>query len=288
VELDLKIFIATHKQFKSPEEECFQPIHAGKKGKKDLGYLGDDTGDSISEKNPFFCELTALYWAWKNNESQYIGLCHYRRYFDIQNNKDHINDIRYLSQTEFEGYRFSKKKIADYLLKFDIILAKPKVYELSVEQIYGYSHSVIDFEILTQTINEMYPEYSESWNKVSYQNNKLIHYNMFITKKEILNEYCGWLFSLLFEVEKRVKISPYDYDKRVFGFMSERLMHLYFTHNQFKIKYLPILYVMDSVFKFKTPSKANKFLSNFYNSFIFFISNTLKYKLKPLFFRDKN
>jgi hypothetical protein len=276
VEFDLRIYIATHKQFVSPKEDYFQPIHVGKSLQEDLGFIGDDTGDSISDKNPFYCELTALYWAWKNDNSDFLGLCHYRRYFDIDNITDRINDIRFITQSEFNKEKFPKQKIAKYLSKYDVILAKPKVYELSIEQIYGYCHSIIDFEILTETLDEIYPEYSKSWREIAYKSNKLSHYNMFIGRKDIINNYCEWLFKLLFEVEGRVKISPYSYDKRVFGFMSERLMQLYFTHNDFNIKFLPIIYVKDESFKNKTPNKIYKFLSDKYKNLLFFFLNYFK------------
>lgn len=276
MKLDVKVYVATHKKFVLPKEDYFKPIQVGKSLQTDLGYNGDDSGDSISNKNPFYCELTALYWAWKNDKSDYIGLCHYRRYFDIENKKDRINDIRFISQSEFDKQKFPEEKITKYLTDYDIILPKPKVYELSVEQIYGYSHSVIDFDILTETLEEIYPEYTESWRKLMYQNNKLIHYNMFVARKDIINEYCDWLFKVLFEVEKRVKISPYPYEKRVFGFMGERLMHLYFNHNNFKIKYLPVLYVKDESFKYKTPSKLYKLSTDIYKSFLFFLSHKTK------------
>lgn len=77
---DIKIIVAAHKKYHMPEDSCYLPLHVGKKGKDDLGYLGDDTGDNISEKNPYYCELTGLYWAWKNLKADYIGLVHYRRH----------------------------------------------------------------------------------------------------------------------------------------------------------------------------------------------------------------
>lgn len=271
--LDLKIYIATHKKFEPPKEGFFKPIHVGKSLKEDLGFDGDDTGESISHKNPNFCELTALYWAWKNDDSEYLGLCHYRRYFDFENKKDRINDIQFISDEEFKEQSFSKETITKYLSKFDLILAKPKVYELSVEQVYGYNHSSIDYHILTETLNEMYPDYSASWTKVSHKNNKLIHYNMFIAHREVVNAYCEWLFPLLFEVEKRVQMSPNKYQQRVFGFMAERLMTLYFTHHNFNIKYLPVLYVKEDVFPFKTPSKTKQFVANLYKNFLFLLSS---------------
>jgi hypothetical protein len=73
--------------------------------------------------------------------------------------------------------------------------------------------------------------------------NGLSHFNMFITKKNIFDNYCEWLFRLLFEVEKDVKISPYTYQARVFGFMSERLLQLYVVHNKLNVKYLPFYFI---------------------------------------------
>ena len=63
----------------------YLPIQVGKAiSNTDLGVQGDNTGDNISEKNQSYCELTGIYWAWKNLKNvDYIGLCHYRRYFDF-------------------------------------------------------------------------------------------------------------------------------------------------------------------------------------------------------------
>lgn len=277
--MNLKVLIATHKKFNPPKEDYFLPIHVGKEQKEDLGFLGDNTQDHISLKNNSFCELTGLYWAWKNLDFDVLGLCHYRRYFDIENNKDTINDIRFITPEEFTNYIFPKEKITQYLNKYDLILPKPKVYETSLEKDYGYCHSVIDYQLLTETITEISPEYSNTWNKVSHFSNKLYHYNMFIAPKNIVNEYCNWLFKLLFAVEKKVQFSPYTYDQRVFGFMAERLLTLYFTHNKFNIKHLPILYIKDEGFPYQTPSKIGKIASNSYNNFLFWLS-TFPRKIK--------
>ena len=83
----LKIAVATHKKFQMPTQAGYFPLHVGKSRhtQKLSEYVGDDTGDNISDKNPFFCELTGLYWAWKNLDSDYLGLAHYRRYFTNTN-----------------------------------------------------------------------------------------------------------------------------------------------------------------------------------------------------------
>ena len=75
--MDIKILVATHKAYWMPEDDVYLPLHVGREGKQDLGFVGDNIGDNISLKNPNFCELTGLYWAWKNLQCDYIGLCHY-------------------------------------------------------------------------------------------------------------------------------------------------------------------------------------------------------------------
>lgn len=271
--MDLKVCIATHKKFDPPKEAFFLPIHVGRALNEDLGYQGDHTQDSISEKNPSYCELTALYWAWKNLDYDVLGLCHYRRYFDIENRTNRVNDIRFISQKEFENSQFPKKKIAAYLDKYDVILAKPRIMGFSVETAYGMAHIQEDYKTLTDVISELYPEYKQSWYKTSHFTNRIISYNMFIAPKHIINDYCEWLFSILAEVEKRIQLSPYPYQQRVIGFMAERLMTLYFTHHKFKIKFLPVLFVKDESFQHNTPSKWSKILSNGYRNFLFFVSS---------------
>lgn len=63
---NIKLIVATHKAFQMPKDDnLYLPIHVGAEGKEDLGYTGDNTGQHISLLNPYYCELTGLYWAWK-------------------------------------------------------------------------------------------------------------------------------------------------------------------------------------------------------------------------------
>ena len=67
---------------------------------------------------------------------------------------------------------------------------------------------------------------------------------MFIMKKELLDDYCGWLFDILFELEKRLDISSYsDNDKRVFGFVSERLLDVWLIKNEIRYKDIPYIFL---------------------------------------------
>ena len=84
----IKILVACHKPGEVYQNEVYVPIQAGRalyKGIKELEWMeGDDTGDNISNKNTKYSEMTVQYWAWKNlKDVEYIGFCHYRRYFDF-------------------------------------------------------------------------------------------------------------------------------------------------------------------------------------------------------------
>ena len=83
----IQILVTTHKKYEMPKESYYLPIHVGRDGKESIGYIGDNTGDNISLKNPYYCELTGVYWAWKNLEADYVGLVHYRRQFKGKNRK---------------------------------------------------------------------------------------------------------------------------------------------------------------------------------------------------------
>ena len=260
--------IITHKKFEVPKSDMFIPLHVGKKGKADLGFLGDDTGDNISEKNPNYCELTGLYWMWKNlKDADYIGLCHYRRYFVKPKMRNSLKYKMDLNIKKIDGLFKNKKvwlerkisiKSADKLEKFvkesenflneelknfDAITLKEFELNKSLKELYAAALIAKDLDILRDIVEEKYPEYITEFDNFINQN-KMSPCNMFIAKKEIFNDYSKWLFDILFEVEKRVKISDDPYKARVFGFMGEYLLNIYFNyHKEYKIGKMDMLYI---------------------------------------------
>jgi hypothetical protein len=264
----IKILICTHKHFNYIADDSFLPIHVGKEiSNLTLPYQPDNEGKNISSKNKNYCELTALYWAWKNLEkTEYIGLCHYRRFFDFEKSKtfntlEEINEDYFTSN--FSNYIFQEQIMND----FDIILSKPLIKTRSLFSHYSKSHHNEDFDILQQTINELFPDYSNSFHKIMNGNNELSPFNMFIAKNEFLSDYSTWLFTILEEVEKRISISQNPYQERVLGFMAERLLNVYVFHNNLKVNYLPVHFISD---KNKTKHLLLNNLTYITNKIIFY------------------
>jgi len=222
-----KIYIATHKQYDFPVDEGYQPIHVGKEiSAVDLGekVIGDDQGDSISELNPSYCELTALYWIWKNSNEDVVGLVHYRRYFAGLSHTIKLKDKLIAASDDFDC---SKHEL--------IVVRKRNYYVTNIKNHYCHAHSKEDLNTLQLIIEFMHPEYIKAYHTV--MNGKSISlYNMFVGKRGIITEYCEWLFPLLEEVNQRIDFSEYDsYQKRVLGFMAERLFNVWIEHNKDKI-----------------------------------------------------
>ena len=233
---DIKIIIASHKKYKTADEEMYIPIQVGAEGKEKIeGYIQDNTGENISLKNPYFCELTGLYWAWKNLDADYVGLVHYRRYF---------TNKKKLPKTEDEKFEIvlTEKELRDKLKNVDIILPKKRNYY--IESIYSHYKHTMYVEPLDETrkiLEEKYPEYLEEFDKI-YKKTSAHLFNMFIMKKEILNEYCTWLFDILFELEKRTDASKYDsFHARFYGRISELLLDVWINKNQIKYEEVKVM-----------------------------------------------
>lgn len=201
-----------HKYTPILEDDRFFHIHVGSANSQvELPIHRDDSGHHISEKNPFYSELTGLYWFWKNKSQDYdvVVLNHYRRLF--------LNDdLAYLSESD----------VATYLSESDVLLPFKKHYPVSITQQYEIMHYKDDFDVLKSVLDAHYPtyDYKTYWDK----SNASFLYNMFGMKREHFDVAMAFVFNVLERVEEKVDISDYSpQQKRIFGFMAERLMSLY-------------------------------------------------------------
>ena len=265
-----KILVCCHKKDVFACEPPYYPIHVGKsRSNLDLGIPGDNTGENISEKNPSYCELTGLYWAWKNlADAEIIGLCHYRRYFDFHN-----QGRKGFPSTSFKSSSFGSVNLTvpDSILKKvkdgEVVVAKKKNYRYTLFVDYCVCHISDDIRILHNIIRETQPEsIQKAFFKIVYQGNRLSHYNMFIMSRNNFDKYCAWLFPLLEEVERRTDITNYNsVQKRIYGYMGERLLNVWLEANKIQSIEKPIIWFNDNVdlldlytpFRFRIRSLTN-------------------------------
>ena len=232
---NIKLIVATHKKYTMPDDDMYLPIQVGAEGKEDLGYQKDNINDNISIKNPYYCELTALYWAWKNLKAEYIGLSHYRRHFTCKKNvpKAEENKFKILLTSE------QANKILE---NTDIILpCKRKYY---IENLYSHYKHTMYIEPLDETrkiLEEKYPKYLNEFDKL-HKRTSAHMFNMFIMKKELLDKYCMWLFDILFKLEKRFDPKQYDvFHARYLGRISELLLDVWINTNNLHYKEIKVI-----------------------------------------------
>lgn len=231
----IQIIIATHKKYKMPEDKIYKPVQVGAEGKDDLGYQKDNEGENISQKNPYYCELTGIYWAWKNLNADYIGLSHYRRHFTAS------KTIPKKEEEKFE-ILLNNEQVEKILETIDIILPKARKYY--IENLYDHYKHTMHIEPLDETrkiLEEQCPEYLEEFDRL-HKRTSAHMFNMFIMKKEYLDKYCEWLFKILFELEKRIDPKRYDsFHARYLGRISELLLDVWINTNNFKYKEVRVI-----------------------------------------------
>ena len=216
--MNLRIVVATHKPYRMPDGSCYLPLQVGAAGRKAIGFARDDVGDNISLRNANYCELTGLYWAWKNLPFDALGLVHYRRLF-----------------------RATPEEIEALLERHDVILPKKRNYfiETSYSQ-YAHAHHAVDLDRTRDVLTERHPECVVAFDRVM-KSTKGHRFNMLVMRRAVLDEYCSWLFDVLFELERRLDISAYSaYDARVFGFVAERLLDVWIETRGLSYAELPV------------------------------------------------
>lgn len=245
---DYAIIVCTHKTYEMPRDVIYIPVFLGGHGETDSLYADDNTGENISAKNPYYSELTGLYWAWKNIDAEYIGLVHYRRHFASFKRKKSKNKIDCV---------LDSKDIEELLKDNDVVLASKRKY--FIENLYShYEHTmyVEPLQITGEIIKEKYPDYYSEFLKLHKRTSGHL-YNMFIMKNEILDRYCEWLFDVLFELEKRVDFTKYDsFHSRFFGRISELLLDIWINTNNIEYTEQRVVYIE----KVKWFKKAKAFL----------------------------
>ena len=240
------IYTSYHKPGAFLSAPSIIPLHVGKANSLNtLCCEGDDRGDNISFKNPYYCELTAQYWAWKNGEpAEYVGFMHYRRHLNFSENQDYAEDNwgvvvePEIDAAYEEKFQLTDEGIERCLQQADIIL--PKVWSvLNAGSRNNYIHygasedlHIADYDLALATLYELYPDFRQDA-EIFNQANSGYYTNMFVMKRELFNEYSEWLFSVLEQLEKKISFRNYNArEKRVIGHIAERLFNIFILHKR--------------------------------------------------------
>lgn len=279
---DIKIFVSHRIDMEA--ETIDNPLYVNVRcgavydKRENIDMLGDDTGDNISEKRNMYNELTVQYWAWKNVEADYYGLCHYRRHFSFAEKKssERTNEQvllykeEYLNKHTVEKYGINDANLIYNLVsEYDCIVQEGSDvrklqimpghiirnlfdYWKYIDDVIGY----IKYEIIEQVleyIKEKYPEiypYAMQYLNGYYY----VGFNCFIMKKNIFNEYCSYLFDTLNYVEEILNNSnEYEsYSKKrmqtyaLIGEISTGIYAYFLEQKNIKVKHLPLIFFKNS------------------------------------------
>ena len=259
-----KIIVATHKQFNMPaDKDLYLPIQVGSEGKEKLGYQCDNEGENISHLNPYYCELTGLYWAWKNLDCDYLGLVHYRRYFTSKSQA-------YQEDINMDDIILSKSDLEAFMVDYDVVVPqKRKYYIETLYSHYAHTHDANHLDVTRQILSELHPNYLDQFDQVMKQRSGYM-FNMFIMSKENVDAYCGWLFPIVDELYRRINLEGYSaFDARLFGRVSERLFNVWLAKQNLRIKEVPFIYMekIDLIQKGKSFLQAKFFWKKYGQSF---------------------
>lgn len=245
---DINIYILAHKPVKyTCDISKYKILQCGAEINEKFGDILDNSGDNISIKNKYWVETTGIYWIWKSCKFDIKGHTQYRRFLSV--NPDFVANI-----------------LEDY----DIILASPISFRTPLERIYAGTHNINDLHDCEKIIKKQFREYSNAYDFVIKQNDKLYFSNSFIAKREIYDGLCEFCFGVLEEFEKMHKFTcyedVYEYESKyfnnfsiskqtlkdfkdghpeiddmakiqsmVFGYLFERLLNVYIWKNNLKI-----------------------------------------------------
>ena len=221
--MENKIYVVTHKKFKLStflKDKGYELFTVG--GKEIEDGVNDAQGETIYKKNLNYCELTGVYWIWKNIDTDIKGFCHYRRYFTKDTIK--FDENKLLSIKEIDSILSEHPKA--------VIVPEKKYYNISAKKLYLRCGFQKDLDATRDVISEKYPEYLNIYDKMMNSNFGYIT-NMMIAKKNVFDEYCKWVFDILFSVEKRTDLSGYSTaEARIYGYISERLLGVWLEKNK--------------------------------------------------------
>lgn len=234
------IYVIAHTAFDTSllDPVQYQVLHVGASECSDPAWLRDNTGDQISDRNNSYCELTGLYWIWRNiqeSPQEVTGLVHYRRYFTTR------EENKVYQRSGVMPTLLSAEVIGATVASGRMILPVPATTVTNVYRTYARMHYAADLDVTRECIHECTPQYDKDFLHVMHAHHAS-YGNMFLSDRKTLDAYCEWLFPILFAVEERLGEQHRDstYQKRVMGFLGERLLNVWVRYNEIPVSYYPV------------------------------------------------
>ncbi len=246
----MKVYVASHVQVPKPELPYCTAIQTGAAQTTPWpGYLQDNVGDNISQKNRYFGELTGLYWVWKNTTDPLVGWCHYRRFFSpilfSQNNRTGVGVDLAMAQTILgrDGYG----TLFESELALSQIIVPVMIHpEVSAAQWFCATHRPEDWTAMLAALVDVHPTEAEAATQYLSSVRPLHFWCMFITHRPLLDAYCEWLFPLLFHLETQITPSEDNFLCRVFAFLTEHLFNWWTASRGLQMVNRPVVFLADA------------------------------------------
>ena len=241
----VNIFVTTHKDVYVPPIYSLTPVQVGKKDPAYPWAAQDDDGDNIASLNPFYCELTTQYWAWKNVAADYYGFCHYRRYFNFSQKHFEENPFGEVIHPVFDApaswlYGMTDEEIEQQIEGADAVttqrtdlVSMPGDYRTPLEHYADAPHLRLeDLLRVLEITKETHPDYTDDI-EAYITGTHSCFCNMFIMRAEVFSRYCGWLFPILERFMDGWDRSHLSHEAlRTPGHLAERLLNIFLMHER--------------------------------------------------------
>ena len=216
----IAVAVAAHRPYRMPADPAYVPVQVGAALHPglDLGFQRDDEGDNISRLNPWYSELTALYWVWRNVEAEYKGVVHYRRLLGSP------DPARRRAANPLDRVATGEELVAAASRTGVVVARRRSYYIETVYSHYAHTFEAEQFDACRGVLADTCPGYVPLWDRLMRSRGAHV-FNMLVMRSDLLDAYLSWLFPVLAELARRLDPDRYGaFGARYPGRVSERLL----------------------------------------------------------------
>lgn len=183
------IYVCCHKDYTHDNKtDSFKAISSYDINVKNIDFI--KISNILDQRN--WCELSAIYYIWKNIKTDVVGLVQYRRQF-----------------VDYDGVNF---------------VAKPVTSIFSNYTNYDIAHNSEDLRICFSIVQQLLPEYQNAMLSM-FDCHQFIPHNMFVLEWPVFDRLCRFLFSILFTFVNTLQINSNEAILRRINAKPERYLH---------------------------------------------------------------